>query len=59
MKQTEAIENLIDDTETENEEPGCDSVRVSSKPSRLQFDDSLQVKKQTSMTPVHQATKSF
>lgn len=52
---------IDDDTETEKgeEEQGCDSVRVSSKPSRLQLDDSLQMKQQTSMTPVHQATKSF
>jgi len=52
---------IDDDTETEKgeEEQGCDSVRVSSKPSRLHFDDSLQMKQQTSMTPVHQATKSF
>lgn len=52
---------MIEDTETENcdDDLIADSVRVSSKPSRLQFDDSLQMKKQTSMTPVHQATKSF
>merc|ERR1711981_1214232 len=51
---------IEDDTETEKDEDQvCDSVKVSSKPSRLHFDDSLQMKKQTSMTPVHQATKSF
>jgi len=52
---------MIEDTETENcdDDQVCDSVRVSSKPSKLQFDESLQMRKQTSMTPVHQATKSF
>lgn len=52
---------MIEDTETENcdDDQIADSVRVSSKPSRLQFDDSLHMKKQASMTPVHQATKSF
>lgn len=52
---------MIEDTETEkcDDDQACDSVRISSKPTKLQFDDSLQMRKQTSMTPVHQATKSF
>lgn len=59
----EAI-NIIEDTVSEQDEEfaaGCsDSVKVSSKPSRLNFGgESIQMKKQTSLTPVHQAQKSF
>jgi len=48
LKQDERNENMIEDeTETENDEEQqlCDSVKVSSKPSPLHFDDSLQMKK--------------
>lgn len=35
-------------------------MKVSSKPSRLQIDESMQLlNKQTSLTPVHQAQKTF
>lgn len=59
---------MIDETVSEQEEEGecdadnefgCDSVRVSSKPSRLHFDESMKMQKQTSLTPMHQAQKSF
>lgn len=54
IKENEDIH--ADDTESEIEEH---SVKIASKPSRLNFGDSIQLKKQTSMTPVHQAAKSF
>lgn len=47
-----------DDTESESEY-GCDSVKVSSKPARLDLQEAIQVNKQTSLTPVHQAEKTF
>merc|ERR1712070_131430 len=34
-------------------------MRVSSKPSRLHFDESMKMQKQTSLTPMHQAQKTF
>lgn len=52
-------DGYMDETESEGEDFGCDSVKVSSKPSRLHFDESIQMNKQASLTPVHQATKSF
>lgn len=57
--QESKVDNLIDETESENEEFGCDSVRVSSKPSPLHFGENIQMKKQTSLTPVHKADKTF
>lgn len=53
------VDDLIDETESEAEDVGCDSVRVSSKPSPLHFGENMQMKKQTSLTPVHQANKTF
>lgn len=47
-------ENMEDDKESINE---CDSVNVSSN---LKFNECiLQMKKEKSLTPVHQANKSF
>lgn len=53
--------NLIqEDTETEREDNGCEnSVRVSREPERLDLDQNIQLKKQTSLTPTHGPNKQF
>jgi len=47
-----------DETESESEY-GCDSVKVSSKPSKLNLQEAIQVQKQQSLTPQHQPEKAF
>jgi len=51
----------IDETESEKDEDyGCESMLVSSKPSRIQIDgECIPLKKQTSLTPMHQPNKTF
>ena len=45
-KPEENVNNLMEDTESENSsEFQCDSVRVSSKPSRLQLDETMHMHK--------------
>lgn len=54
-------EGPVDETESERDEDyGCESMLVSSKPSRIQLDgECIPLKKQTSLTPVHQPNKAF
>ena len=62
QKQLMPLENekQIDETESERDEDYGESMLASSKPSRIQIDgECIPLKKQTSLTPVHQPNKTF
>jgi len=60
QKMPQENDKLVDETESERDEDYGESMLVSSKPSRIQIDgECIPLKKQTSLTPMHQPNKTF